>query len=395
MDIVECVGFEKSKLTADQVSKLTAFIESQAPGDLLSLRVYPNLDTTSEEELPTGMVAIFAPNAVVDATVIGDNMFQLMAVSRINAFEGIKDEYFESKLDSLKGSIDQFSPTPVSSKIRNRKTNKEIDVWAPELGGTGSFVGIYSKLQEDHRTKDYFVAARSTVPLIVQDLKREIAAEKPTYIDLVTGEEWNRKIQYGTHVAQRNVKRAIANAAEACGVEVTRMDDIFVKRKSPNHAPPEMAVPEWEQTTHAILPISHLGKPAVMFTYGVVPASECLMLKDQHFFVASNPFDGITLFNLSKYNGIESSGGIPADTGRKMASEKLSSNAAAFVGRTQGIVWDNKTRAEHADLHVDAFKPVGADFKEAMKGMGWNPESHVSKLVRVAVKIYNPELKRK
>ncbi len=343
------------------------------------------------------MVAIFAPNATVDSTVVGDNMFQLMAVSKIAPFDGAKDEFFESRMSALKNAIDQFSPTPVSSKVRNRKTNKEVDVWAPELGGSGSFVGIYSKLQEDHRTKDYFVAARATVPLIVQDLKREIQAEKPTYIDLVTGEEWSRKIQYGINVARRNVFRSIANAAEACNVQVTRMDDIFAKLKDASHAPPEMAVPEWEQTTHAILPIAHMGKPAVMFTYGVVPSSECLLLKDQHFFVASNPFDGITLFNLTRHEQIESSGGIPADTGRKIAPEKLSKNANAFVGRTHGIVWDgsSKSKAEHADLHIDAFKPVGAEFKEAMKGMGWSPEDHVGKLVRVAVKIYNPELKRK
>ncbi len=46
MDLVQCIGFDKAKLTADQVSKLTAFIESQPAGDLLALKVYSNLDTT-------------------------------------------------------------------------------------------------------------------------------------------------------------------------------------------------------------------------------------------------------------------------------------------------------------------------------------------------------------
>jgi hypothetical protein len=394
MDLVECIGFDKSKLTPEQKAKLTAFIESQPAGDLLALKVYSNLDTTSEDDVPSGMVAVFRPDALVDPTLISDNMFQVMAISKVFPGEsGIKDGYFEGKEQALKLAVDQFAPMPASAKIHHKVTNREVEVWAPEMGGPGSFVGVYSKLHEDHRTKDYFIAARATVPLMVQELKQDIIAEQPRYIDLVASDEWNRKVRYGVHVSRRNVFRAIANAAEACSVSVDRMTDISACLKDANHAQPEMAVPQWVQTTHGISTAVHDGKPAVLITYGVVPASECLLLKQNHFFVAASAYDGLVQFNLSNHKDIEEAGGIPADTGRKVAPEKLSEAESAFVGRSQGVVWDGKN-ARHVDLHVDAFKPVGPEFKGAMQNMGWNPVEHVQKLVPVALKLYNPALKR-
>lgn len=395
MDLVECVGFDKSKLTPDQVAKLTAFVEAHPKGDLLRLRVYSNLDTTSDEDVPNGMIATFAPGAVVEATSIPDNLFQLLAVSKVALTEGtpkLTDEYFESKIDAIATAVDQFSPTPVSFKNRHDVNGKELAPWAPELSGTGSFVKVCYELQDDHRTKDYYIAARASLPIAVQELKKRIATEKPTYMQLATDSDWSRRLQYAEFASKRNVFRAIANAAEACGVEVVRMDDQAVRLMDPTHAPPEMAVPEWEQRTHVISVVSHENQPAVQITYGVVPAEDCLMLHENRFFVVSSPYEGISVFDIRDHGKILAAGGIPADTGRKVAPEKLS----AFVGdRAQGITWDNKKSNEHVDLHVDAFKPVGAEFKDSMKRAGWDPEQHVKVLVRVAAKIHNPQIRRK
>ncbi len=410
MDIVECVGFDKKNLTPDQVSKLTAFVEAQPKGDLLALKVYSNLDTTSDEEIPSGMIAVFAPSAIADPTSIPDNLFQVMAVSKIIPTEGspkMTDEYFESKLNDIAGAVDQFSPTPLSLKNRHDVTGKELAEWAPEMSAPGSFVKVCYSLHDDHRTKDYYIAARGALPLVVQELKKKIATEKPTYMELVAGSAWGRQMQYAAYASKRNVFRMIANAAEACGVEVVRMDD-NAKLASPNHAPPEMAVPEWEQRTHTIAAITHENKPAVQITYGVVPASDCLLLEKNQFFVVSSPYDGIAVFDVKDHAKILAAGGIPADTGRKVSAEKLmaslafsssssSSSNQKDLERGAGVTWDKKSKPDekHIDLHADAFKPVGAEFKESMKTAGWNAENHVRMLVRVAAKIHNPQLRRK
>jgi hypothetical protein len=399
MDLVKCVGFEKSKLTPDQVAKISAFVEAHPNGDLLQLRVYPNLDVTSDEEIPNGMIATFAPSAKVDATSIPDNLFQLLAVSKIVETEGtpkLTDEFFESKLPVIATAVDQFSPTPLQLKNRHDVSGKELAAWAPELSGSGSFVNVCYELQDDHRTKNYYIAARASLPLMVQELKKKIAADAPTYMELATDADWSRRLQYAEYASKRNVFRAIANTAEACGVEVVRMDD-QIKLADPNHAPPEMAVPEWEQRTHTILATVFEGKPAVQITYGVVPAEDCLMLHQNSFFVVSSPYDGITVFDVKDHGKIMAAGGIPADTGRKVAPEKLGASLAEVKSsRAQGITWEKKAdAAKHVDLHPEAFKPVGADFKESMKRAGWNPENHTRVLVRVAAKIHNPQLRRK
>ena len=329
-------------------------------------------------------------------------MFEIMAVSKIVETEGtpkLTDEYFESKLDAIGTAVDQYASKPLSFKIRHEVSGKELDVWAPELSSSGSFVQVCYSLQDDHRTKDYYIAARAALPGMVQDLKKKIAQEKPTYMQLVVGDEWSRRLQFAAYASKRNVYRAIANTAEACGVEVVRMDDSHPKLDSPNHAPPEMAVPEWEQKTNTISAVSHDSKPAVMFTYGVVPASECLLLEQNHFFVVSSPYDGIAVFDLSDHGKILAAGGIPSDTGRKVAPEKLGSIVASnnVSNRTQGVTWEKKNpkQQSHTDLHPDAFNPLGAQFKDGMKRMGWNAENHVKMLVRVASKIHNPAIGRR
>lgn len=78
----------------------------------------------------------------------------------------------------------------------------------------------------------------------------------------------------------------------------------------------------------------------------------------------------------------------------QVAVEKVSTNPNAYVGRMQGVAWEGK-QTVHVDLHADAFKPIGADFKSGMKSFGWHAEDHIQKLVPVCLKIHNPNLTRK
>jgi len=394
---IECVGFDKPN--AQQLEKVKAIIESQAPGDLLAVRLFPNLDMTNEEEMPSGMQLIFKPSAKVDPTLISSNLFQVFAVSKIHSEQPLKDEYFASK--SLKDAVDQFPAQPLKADIRSLKTNVEKQAWAPELGGPGSFVGVYSKAKDgDFRNKDYFIAARGTVPLLVKDLRQRIASQPQgvTFRDLMNKEEWRNLLGYAEQGARRNVFRTIANAAEACAVNVQRIDDNYAHLADPNHAPPEMAVPDWEQSNFSIRSGTYKNKPAVLVSYGVVPAQDCLLLKDKLFFVVANPYDGVAAFRVTDHNKIQAAQGLPSDTGRKVAYANVPRNEQAYKGRMEGVAWDvpagTINSSVHFDLHPESHHAIGPLFKQSMMHMGWDATDHVEKLVPLPLKIYNPELKR-
>lgn len=392
---MECVGFPVSALSAEQKARAEAFIASQPAGDLLSLRLYPNMDVTSDDNVGSGMMAIFSPSAKVDASILSDSLFQVMVAAHIPPCNGpakLRDDYFASCASIIRGAVDQFPPQPPHMGVRIPSNNKERNVWAPELGGPGSFAGVYSKIDaENHRNKQYYIVARGTVPLVATEIRRRIGAEQPTYRELLDNDEWASLLSYGTTTSRRNVLRSVQNVAEACAVEIARGEDVLANIKDPNLAAPFLALPDWEQHTHSIRDITYLGKRAVAVCYGVVPAADCLRSKDQRFFVASNPYDGISLYELNNFAAVRDALALPSDTGRQKPVSELKGR---FEGRTEGIVWEGDANASHPDLHPEAFKPMGAAFKEAMTSFGWITSDHIEKLVPVAVKVWNDSLVR-
>lgn len=392
--VLEYVGITPESLSDDQRDKLRAFIESHPPDAIQAIVVYPNFDAHSEHDVPSGMIVKYNPEARVDPTTLPKNLFQRMHVSRVVRGGSGEDSYFEKRIPEIQQTVDQFTATPISGKTRGVKRNSDTSHWSPELGGSGSFVGVYSQLKENMRDKEHFVVARGTAPLYVEDLKRQVAAEKPTYGQLVTDNEWIKRIDYGDRAAKRNVNRNIANVAEACGVEVVRDDDRFSHNTNLNFGEPEVAAPEWEQISYSIDATTHNGAPSVAFLHGVVPSEECLRMENGRFFVCSNPYDGIFAFPLTNYERLLSVDGIPADTGRAKPISSLV-GVAVDKERLRGVTWDGASKdAANVDLHPEAFRPVGAQFKDAMKEMGWNAEDHVLRMVPIACKIYNENLVR-
>jgi hypothetical protein len=53
------------------------------------------------------------------------------------------------------------------------------------------------------------------------------------------------------------------------------------------------------------------------------------------------------------------------------------------------ITWEGDASAS-----VLSGNPLNKNIKDAVKAAGWNPEDHVGLLVPLALKVYNPELKR-
>lgn len=377
---IVCIGFNESDLTADQKAKLSAYSDEAKP---IEIRVYPSLDCTSDESIPSGFQAIFSPSSLVDATTISDSLFQTLAVSKI-LDKDLTDKHFEERQAQIASSVIQSTtggPIPAS---RNAKNYREIATWEPELG---SFIGIYAKADEnDHRNKSYYAIGQTSLPLLVQDLKKRIGSDATvTYHDLLHNDKWMNTINYIQNATRRNTYRAIANAAEAAEVTVRRTDDLHAYLADPNHAQPEVATPQYEQVTHGISSIAYEGAPAIMVSYGVVSSEDCLRLHNDQFFVVGDPYSGISLFTLSNHKDIEAATGIPADTGRFVGASAPKKNIS-------GIVWERGG----GDLatHLATYKPVDTQFKNALKTMGWNSEHHVEKLIPVIVKINNPTVRK-
>lgn len=381
---IECIGGFKP--SAEQLRKIDAFVR-EAGDALLQLRLFPSLDTTSLDDLPSGMMAIMAPDAKVNAALISDQLFEGLAAVRVAATPDMKEKQLLKRATaSLQEAVQQTPPKEqrFAGEVRSSK-NRDTRQWAPELGGPGSFLGIYSQLQADHRNKDYWIVARSTVPAYVRDVKAAMVKEQPTYRDLVQGDQWVRRLSFGADGANRNLCRMLANCAEACGVEVTRRDEICAFLKDANHLQPEVAVPDVEQHTHTMQTVGFQGKPAVALSYGIVFADECYRDK---LLLVSNPYDGIIGFPISDYNAVERAMGLPTDTGRKMAAADLPIGSQHFANRTKGVMWEGGGET-HPDLHSNAFNSISSSaFREAMQQLGWNAADREDRLVPLAVKIY-------
>jgi hypothetical protein len=398
-------GLSEADLSPEAREKLTMLLASQPKDSILQVDLFPNFDATSEDNLPSGMAITFASEAKVDPTLISDSLYQTFAINRIIPTEEqhLDDAFFTKCTVDVMDAVRQFPDQSISGQVHNRATNEEVRAWSPELGGEGSFAGVYGKLRDDHRTKDYFVLARGTAPLYVQDVKRRIAQKQPTFHQLVNEHEWCDFMGAAAESARRNVFRTMQNVAEACGVQIMRADD--VKNGAPyedmNLAYPELAVPDWEQPTHDIVRTQMHNKPCVTITYGIVPTEHALRMEDNKFFVVANPYDGVAVFNISNVHEVAALKGLPADTGRALQPEQVSRTITEYATRKEGVVWEQSQESQlvgadyHVDLHPSAFRPVDRSFKKAMKGMGWNPEDPVERMVCVVAKIFNPDIRRK
>lgn len=357
---------------------------------LIGIDVYPNVDMTDEDNIPNGIVLYMEPSAKVDPTLIHDSLFHTLAISKVQkgpfqANGKMDDAVFSSNKKVLSNSVPQFAASPARAEIR-QENMKETAPWNSELGGQGSFLGTYYKLADNHRDKDYYIAASGTVPLVVQDLKGEIRRTPDlTYRQLMSDPEWNTKLRNGQYWANRNVCRNIAEAAHNVQVAVARIPDLGARLPTPDHAHPTRAQPEFAQVSHTIRDATWNRKPVVAIYSGVTPRQQN---SNKHVFVAENPYDGIAMFPLTSAKS-EAVQGFAADSGRRAGT------ANAKVDATRTNVCDWQGGGQHPDMPSDAWHSAHSDhIKDTLKASGWNPEDSVHRLVPIYVKLYNPALER-
>jgi hypothetical protein len=299
------------KPTPAQEAKINAFVQSQPKDALLELRVYPNFSASVEDDLPTGMAAIFSPDAKVDPSIISDSLFQVFAVNKVRGTH--TDAHFESRAEDVNATIaDLNKADSVNLSARKTKNNKDVEVWHASIG-PGAFLKVFSKIHDNHKTKDYFIAGRATVGQAVQDVKDMVLQKKPTFRQLLRSDEWTNVLHWTSNASRRNLCRAMVQLAEACEVAINRMPDVHAKPAHADAAVPEMAIPDWEHTTHNLVETAYNGKPAVMLTYGVVPSQECARAEEQkHFLVAADARE-IPIYRMTKHQLVMASVAVPAD----------------------------------------------------------------------------------
>jgi hypothetical protein len=393
-------GASEAKLQPAQREKLNALAKS-CP-EMLSLHVYPNLDTTSEENIPSGIAMYFPLTAKVDPTIVSDSLFQTFCVSRVRASphgKELDDEHFIKGAAALNEAVKQYPEVRVTGDTRHPMTNKEKHQWSPELGGESAFIGAYYQL-DTHRDKTYYLISRGTVPLVVRDFKTLIAEREPTYGQLFQDNDWRAIRKHAAYVAHRNVQRNLANVAEAYQVSIVRTDDIGGKLDEPHHSYRERACPEYTLDGYTIRQATYNQKPVAVLYNGVVPKEDLYMLPEHKFFITANPNDGIYVARLANRTDLTA---VPIDTGRndgtqEVQKKKPTSSALKIKQHAinTGIVWENAhVLKEHPDLVPGAFRPLGQEMKATLRQAGWHPEDHIGVLVCLAAKIYSPALKAK
>lgn len=354
MDKVNCIGLSAASLSASDVEKLTLLAKS--PG-LLKIECYPNFDATGDD-IPSGIAMYFDAAAKVDATIVSDKMFQCLVTTNVQHAEGMNDITFVSKKDAINSGIKQYSSEPASIKNHSDRAP-----WSAELGGPGSFAGVFYKLSDDHATKSYHIAAKGTVPLLVQDFKRRLG-EETTYGELVSDKKWISLMGNMSSFSQRNAKRNLATIASICGVDVPhRRVDLSAVTLSADIEGPDIADTLSVQQTFSIKS-SLLG---VAIYCGVIPRSE---LKRE--VLVTSGGNSLLAYPLG-YESILKC--VPADGGKDLVQKKV--EALIVEGKLQDM---------------SSFK---APSKEVMKSVGWNAENQPKVFVPIVLKVFNPELRRK
>ena len=200
---------------SDEQRRHLEVLASSLP-DALAINVHPTLEISASGDDMSGLVLIFPHHAVVDPTLISNRLGENLAVARVErGYKGLPpaDDHFAGKMTSFPLQT-QAAP---AGDMRDPKTNSDRRPWVADRSGTGSFAGaFYAPDADDPRKKDYFLVVRSSVPQLAQDLREHVARERSdmTYGQLLS----DKRMNYGSYVAERNAQRNLVAVAAACQV---------------------------------------------------------------------------------------------------------------------------------------------------------------------------------
>ena len=377
------VGTTEASLTETQRKTLERLVKN-AP-DMLGLECYSNVDCAGRD-VPSGIAMYFPPDAHVDPGLVGNDMFRVTCVTPVAGV--CTDEQFANGLERLSSVIDQHPEDGADADVRHPEHTQDVKHWTPELGGDGSFVGAYFSFQPDHRTKDYYLVANTSIPRYATQLRDELKRTPGvTYGDLVDpSTTWQSRVRHGNSLALRNAERSLAVAANAFNAHVAHQTDLPSYTEHPDHAKPMRAISAWAQPSASIVRTTYRGQPAVGLVYGLVNARNASSAVGKKVFVATGPYEGLHAFKLETTGR---AAWIPANTGRNALA--ASSTTTDLSKRATSFVWDSKSSQRvpfHPDLTHDAHHTITPALAAHLKTAGWNAEVQASVLVPLATKLY-------
>ena len=370
---------------------MEAIMENYPNGGIDRVISLVNADYADPENVPSGIIMIHPPKAVVHPDSVPNELFEYITVCKIQDKDNhLNDSFFTNKEELLKQGIPQYSATPPRLNGVYAKCGDDASTWEPELGRNG-FVGIYKQTHINQRDTDYFVVAKAQVSVAARELKRQlIRSEGRKFQELINDKAFN----FTTKLAERNTARLAYCAAKILNVKLEKkIEDIRAHTKAAYIARPFLGVSfaGISQPSSSIENLVWKGQEKVALFHKARSARRLQNIA----LVYAGPYNGLTIFKLNKSINVTGMPGTTKTRPDKDLRAKVSTET--LKRRARGFTWDGKQALSHPMLHPKKFDEVDDNFLKVMKNLGWQQEGVKNRyvLVPIIVKLANPELERK
>lgn len=332
-----------------------------------------------DEDIPSGIVMEHPIEAEMHVDSLPLHSFSFMVICPVIDTENKwTDDHYTSRLSEIQKAIPQYCDAPVSLKTRDCNDGGDQMCWKAELGeDEQSFAGIFKCVRG--RETNYYVCAQAGASVACKELRQKLATlESPiTFEQLLDDPDY----KYCQYVGLRNAERLAYNVARACQVPISHVEDVGAYKEYEYSAYPYRAVPSATQKISSICRLQS-GRTVGIFNR-VTPIGKA---HTTHY-VYEGPYHGIAMFNMK---GNAKGLGLPAHSG-KYDSPKPVRNPKQ---RAEGLICESIHPADHPDVINQTFCKIDNEtFKEQMNALGWKTET-IHNLVPVAVKIWDPTIKR-
>lgn len=405
-----------TRLNSEKDKRAVEHIEKCAGSSLIQKQsmIFANFDA----ELLTGVKTCHDKYGKVAKDLIKSDAFHLMGIVLIDPIvnkHAQTDDYYMARRQALNDACPQFSDKPASLQYCAHDNGFDTEVWKPELGQYNGRVGVYKKtLDENGKNIQYCLVAVAGAEVACRELQQHVA-ERTDELESIgkafgAGEDsdgflnndlyLSNEFGYVSAVAASNVKRLLADAAEALEVRIPTVQYQAVKLNPTLRSFPSMAVPDKLQPINTI---ESLGTQLNIYRE-VCPPNEVTSANNTHY-ILQGPAAPIYEFDVA---GSRIPHGLPSTTGRllqmpinyaAMNTEQLleGSKKQDYESSTQHVFWEGN----HVNFDVipGVFNSLARQrgqttsssaFLGHMASLGWNPDNVQERWVPVLVKCSDP-----
>ena len=343
----------------------------------------PNIDSVNKYQPVKGVVAIFDKNEKIGYNAISPNAYSYTVLCKILNQKQLNDKYFVDRKNLINEAVPQYSSSPVSLYTKNAD-NKDIQLWDPELGNSGSYVSIVKRLKKNHRGHDYFIAVTINNSLALTDFweKTQDQAENMTFGQIPHDMDYI----YCTLTTERSAKRIAYQIANKLDLHINYTLDRDSHCLEMDDVPPMLACPDYEQVNSCI---KFVDQNRVGIFNHAVSTNEIIGDK---LFISVDPYTGIYSFNVDQ--NIKSSIAMPSCTG-KFTESPDAFNSHDLEERLNVVVWEKTSKEIKVNNRIthQHYREIDNNFKNQLKNLGWNATLGYDVFTTVVTKI--PSVKKR